>query len=257
MNDRCACEIIFAERLKALRLSRNLSQIELAKELEVSSSTISYYENAGRSPQLFFLQKVSRYFGVSYEYLMGDSDVTNNDNLNTVKTTGLSEDSIMLLINEYKKNGRTAILDLLIKNENFGEALDLIELEALDDPAHFNNDQPLQRNHSVFILNTLFMKCIAEVLRDRSSEITYSILKQNLSGNEMIAFKKWIENELKNKPFKSSQLRRLRSTETLKIIRKFKCSESLNNIIEKIGNEKRIAQQVDQLMTYTTQNKEE
>ncbi len=257
MNNRYVCEIIFAERLKALRLSRNLSQIELAKELEVSPSSISYYENAERSPQIFFLQKVSRYFGVSYEYLMGDSDVTNNDNIKTVKTTGLSEDSIMILINEYKKNGRTAIIDLLIKNENFGEALDLIELEALDDPAHFNNDQPLQRNHSVFILNTLLMKCIAEVLRERSSEITYSILKQNLSGDEMIALRKWVEIELKNKQSKRSRLRWLRTTETLKIIRKFKCSENLNKMIEKIENETRTAQQVDQLITYTTEDKEE
>lgn len=68
----------FSRRLKDLREESGLSQALLAEELGVSRGSISYYENGDRTPDVEFLTKVKTYFGVDYEYLLGDSDVRNH-----------------------------------------------------------------------------------------------------------------------------------------------------------------------------------
>lgn len=59
-------------RLKALRKEQNRSQDELAKLLNVSSMTISRWENAEQlSLKIEKAQKLAEYFGVSVGYLLG------------------------------------------------------------------------------------------------------------------------------------------------------------------------------------------
>lgn len=61
-------------RLKALRKEQNRSQDELAKLLNVSSMTISRWENAEQlSLKIEKAQKLAEYFGVSVAYLLGYS----------------------------------------------------------------------------------------------------------------------------------------------------------------------------------------
>ena len=62
---------IFAERLKALRLERNIGQIQLAKELDVGKSIISLWELGQCEPTLSKLVSMAKYFGVSIDYLAG------------------------------------------------------------------------------------------------------------------------------------------------------------------------------------------
>ncbi len=66
---------IFAERLKALRTEKELSQRELASIIGVGKSTISQYESLERSPQIEQLYKLSKFFNVSVSYLIGETDV--------------------------------------------------------------------------------------------------------------------------------------------------------------------------------------
>ena len=63
---------MFSERLKQLRKENNLKQSELAKELGISAQRISLYEN-GREPEYDILIKMSDYFGVLVDYLIGKS----------------------------------------------------------------------------------------------------------------------------------------------------------------------------------------
>ncbi len=64
----------FSERLKELRLDKNLGQIELAKSLNVSKGIVSLWENNLREPKLSNLITISRFFGVSIDYLAGLED---------------------------------------------------------------------------------------------------------------------------------------------------------------------------------------
>ena len=64
----------FGKRLKELRLEKNLSQLELAKELSVGKSIISTWETDQSEPTLSNIKKIALFFGVSIDYLAGLED---------------------------------------------------------------------------------------------------------------------------------------------------------------------------------------
>ena len=67
-------EIKFARRLKELRKEKNLMQNELAKALNTTQRKISYWESEKIEPDLASLWKLSEYFEVSIDYLIGKTD---------------------------------------------------------------------------------------------------------------------------------------------------------------------------------------
>ncbi|HHY38838.1 MAG TPA: helix-turn-helix domain-containing protein [Clostridia bacterium] len=64
----------FAERLRELRLKKDVTQVELGKLLSLSKQTISSYENRGSTPDPETLQRLADYFDVSVDYLLGRTD---------------------------------------------------------------------------------------------------------------------------------------------------------------------------------------
>jgi len=64
----------FAERLKELRTEKDLSQEQLAKATGLSRSALNYWENQQRVPNANAVIILSRYFGVSTDYLLGEVD---------------------------------------------------------------------------------------------------------------------------------------------------------------------------------------
>lgn len=66
----------FSKRLKELRFSRDISQAELSKRLEVSPSLISGYELGTRVPSFNMLEKISDFFNVDIDYLRGKQEAT-------------------------------------------------------------------------------------------------------------------------------------------------------------------------------------
>lgn len=65
---------IFAERFRELRREKGVGQIQLAKELDVGKSIISLWELGKCEPTLSKLISMSKYFGVSIDYLAGLED---------------------------------------------------------------------------------------------------------------------------------------------------------------------------------------
>ena len=66
-----------AERLKTLRLEKNITQLKLANDLYLSRIAMSYYEAGMRCPDVEKLIKFADYFFVSLDYLVGKTDVKN------------------------------------------------------------------------------------------------------------------------------------------------------------------------------------
>ena len=62
---------VFAKRLKELRIEKNLSHLQLARELNVSNAAISRWENQLRVPNIIELKKIAEFFNVSADYLLG------------------------------------------------------------------------------------------------------------------------------------------------------------------------------------------
>ncbi len=61
-------------RLKELRKEKNITQIKLAMDLNMSQNTISRYETGERQAGYDELIKIADYFNVSIDYLLKRSD---------------------------------------------------------------------------------------------------------------------------------------------------------------------------------------
>ena len=62
---------IFGERLRMLRSEKNIGQNELARVLELSNASISYWETGKQSPTADAIFKIAKFFDVSADYLIG------------------------------------------------------------------------------------------------------------------------------------------------------------------------------------------
>lgn len=65
---------LFCERLKALRLEKNLSTRQLAKEINCSNIAISRWERGTQTPTIETLVILCKYFKVTANYLLGLED---------------------------------------------------------------------------------------------------------------------------------------------------------------------------------------
>ena len=61
-------------RLKELRISKSISQLKLALDLNTSQNTISRYETGEREPGIRELIMIADYFNVSLDYLLERTD---------------------------------------------------------------------------------------------------------------------------------------------------------------------------------------
>ncbi|MWC28100.1 helix-turn-helix transcriptional regulator [Paenibacillus sp. MMS18-CY102] len=59
------------DRLRELRLRKNLSQEEVARQIGITRSAYSHYEINNRQPVYDTLIKLSSYFEVSLDYIIG------------------------------------------------------------------------------------------------------------------------------------------------------------------------------------------
>ena len=59
------------QQIRALRQSRNMSQVELAHLVGVTKQSISNWENDNIQPSIEMLKKLASVFSVSTDYLLG------------------------------------------------------------------------------------------------------------------------------------------------------------------------------------------
>ena len=64
----------FAERLKELRTEKEVTQAEIAKSIGFTQRAIAYWETGERVPNAQAIVALSKYFGVSTDYLLGLED---------------------------------------------------------------------------------------------------------------------------------------------------------------------------------------
>ena len=60
--------------LREIRKKKGYSQLKVAMDLNISREALSYYENGKRSPDIKMLIRLSKYFGVSIDYLITGKD---------------------------------------------------------------------------------------------------------------------------------------------------------------------------------------
>lgn len=92
---------MLGDRIKEIRKSRKLSQIEFGEILNVSKQSVSNWENNNILPSVDMLKEISLKFSVSSDFLL------EIDNRNIIDVTNLSIEVVAHLqqiINDLKKN---------------------------------------------------------------------------------------------------------------------------------------------------------
>ncbi len=109
--------IDISNKIKALRLEKNLKQKEVASAINIATNTLSQFENNKGRPSLEVLTSLADFFEVSVDYLIGRADDFGNVN---VVTNGA----------ELTKDEKT-LLDCFDKLGPFERDAILIQIKAL------------------------------------------------------------------------------------------------------------------------------
>lgn len=65
---------MLSERLKSLRLEAKITQKEISDKLEIGQGTYARYEKGDRKPTGEILNDLAKFFNVSTDYLLGNTD---------------------------------------------------------------------------------------------------------------------------------------------------------------------------------------
>lgn len=94
---------MISDRIKSLRESRNWTQTELARRLNITRSGVNSWEQGLSTPSLASIIELSKVFSVSSDYLLELSD------LDHINVSGLNINDIVLV---------TELVDRLKNNSN-------------------------------------------------------------------------------------------------------------------------------------------
>lgn len=78
----------FDERIRQLRQARGISQVELSAALDVTKQSVSNWENNNIQPSIDILIRLSQYFSVSRDYILG------LDERKYIEITGLTDKEV-------------------------------------------------------------------------------------------------------------------------------------------------------------------
>lgn len=123
---------VFSKRLRELRQEYGLTIEEFANEVGISKSSVGYYENRNRVPDIIVAGRMADVLNVSSDYLIGRSNArTKEPKLKSVcAKTGLSDKSVLMLARLKKENNsRLRIINLLLEQAN-SDIEDDYELEG-------------------------------------------------------------------------------------------------------------------------------
>lgn len=74
-------------RISELRKQAGMSQFQLAKVLDIATSTLGMYETGKREPSLKVMNRIANYFNVTTDYLLGRPEKKDDD----AKTTDIED----------------------------------------------------------------------------------------------------------------------------------------------------------------------
>ena len=87
----------FSYRLTALMEEIDMSQVALAKRIDISNVTISRYINGERTPRLDIIIKIAKLFNVSTDYLLGITPTKKQKSISRNIDNDISEITCTLL----------------------------------------------------------------------------------------------------------------------------------------------------------------
>lgn len=74
MHKKDGCVFVFYDNFLSLCKSQNIFPIEVRRALGISQSTMASWKSRGLTPKYETLSKIADYFGVSVDYLLGNTE---------------------------------------------------------------------------------------------------------------------------------------------------------------------------------------
>ncbi len=113
------------ENLRTLRENANLTQRDFAKILDISKTTLCYYEQGKISPSVEMLVKIADYFDVSIDYLIGHQtqnivhidSYTENQQKAISLMKKLSDDEMLVLLGYLARITNTPLEEVTTKTK--------------------------------------------------------------------------------------------------------------------------------------------
>lgn len=129
-NKYISIEKQIGQTITTLRKNAGIKQKELASQMNVSVSTISHYESGTNVPNVSMLISLAEYFGVSVDYLLGQTELNMDWNtfrreINLLDGTVVSLESVV-----------NAFIEL--SDQSQSEVYRLINLFHMDDQLRHN-----------------------------------------------------------------------------------------------------------------------
>lgn len=100
--------MIFLNRLRELRIERELLQSDIAKLINKSERTVGFYETGERDMNTETLAILANFFNVSIDYLLGKSTIRNPEDYKYAynrpkEAEGLSDEEVNDALRFYKE----------------------------------------------------------------------------------------------------------------------------------------------------------
>ncbi|VDC41790.1 LexA repressor [Streptococcus canis] len=154
-----ASTIAFPAMVKELRLSKNLTMEQLAEELGKTKSTISKWEKGTRSPKIYEIEEIAKFFGVEPKKMMfGDNSTPINHQVELIPSTlqkitatssQLEHDRQLIVLNtaETQLEQQNTVTDLFSYNyydhaasAGTGQYLNDVQVETIELPVDYDAD---------------------------------------------------------------------------------------------------------------------
>jgi len=97
-------------KITELRKQHNLSQAELAKQINVSRTIIGNYERNSNTPSIDVLLKMAKTFNVSVDFIIGEGQLSNYDNTILKRIDDIEN------LNQEDKNHLFALMDAFLRD---------------------------------------------------------------------------------------------------------------------------------------------
>lgn len=133
----------FAERLKQLRISLNLTQKEFADKVDLTASALSAYENNIKNPSVAVAKRIAEKFSISIDWLCGLSDkMTPSDDIisysDAIRAFDKLDEAFSIKINTADLAGGSLYYPLIIDPvfqdylKDWAEILELYHKDTID-----------------------------------------------------------------------------------------------------------------------------
>ena len=171
-------------KIRELRISKKLTQQELADELHITKQAISKWEKGKSVPDISSVERLSSFFGVSADYLINDSiETAKNETTTVILSKHLNKLNVILISALALMFAVVVALSItvgvLLNNNKLSDTVEVngFEITYLSDETFYidKNNKTIRLNFNIYNSTDYTKKCMKKnfALDNKSLYIAY------------------------------------------------------------------------------------